>query len=195
MPITKISVYTPLIYVTIMIGALVVFSIKYRQKKLKELTSRKPFFDRNIAKEMYFELVNADEKPNEQVLKAALIRRGAECIKRTLKLKEFTPFMNVLYHKGSISDDLWERFQTAQKVEEIEIQELVQETEKYRKGWVSKFLPLLQEVCLNEALAKKYNGLKDKKVDLLHEWGIKVNDDGTYVFPNQTPHRQTATVK
>jgi translocation protein SEC66 len=183
-PITKISVYTPIIYVTIMVGALIVFSIKYRQKKINELATRKPFFERNVAKEMYFELVAQDPKPNEKVLKAALIRRGAECVKRTLKLKEVTPFMTVLYQKGSISDDLWERFQTSQKLEELEIQELVAETEKYKSGWIGKFIPLLQEVCLNEALGKKYGGLEDKKLGLLKEWGIEIDKEGKLKFPN-----------
>lgn len=183
-PPVKISVYTPLIYVTLVVGALIVFSVRYRKKKLLNLTLRKPFFERNIAKEMYFELLANDPKPNDQVLKAALIRRGAECIKRTIKLKEVTPYMTVLYQKGSISDELWERFQTAQKIEEIEVQELVQETEKYKKGWVSKFIPLLQEVCLNEALARKYHGQEAKKVSLLEEWGIEVDGDGKFKLPN-----------
>lgn len=92
--------------------------------------------------------------------------------------------MTVLYQKGSISDELWERFQTAQKLEELEVQELVRETQEYKKDWAPTFIPLLQEVCLNEALAMKYRGLADKRVQLLKEWGIEVTGDNEFKLPN-----------
>ncbi|ODQ61820.1 hypothetical protein WICANDRAFT_59895 [Wickerhamomyces anomalus NRRL Y-366-8] len=183
--ISKISVFTPIIYVTVMITALVIFSINYRKKKLNALYSRKPFFNRNIPKELYFQLREQDPKPNEKVLKAALMRRGAESIRRTIKLKEVQPFITALYQKGSIGDDLWERYQAATKLEELEVQELVQEAEKYKKGWIPKFVPLLQEICFNEALRRRYNAIEDRKLALLDHWGIEVQSDGTLVLPNR----------
>lgn len=184
--ISKISVFTPLIYVTVVITALVIFSINYRKRKLDALYHRKPFFPRNLQKDLYFQLRDSDPKPNDKVLKAALLRRGAESIRRTIKLKEVQPYITTLYQKGSIGDDLWERYQTATKLEELEVQEIVQETERYKKGWVPKFVPLLQEICFNEALRRRYNAIEDRKLNLLEQWGIEISDDGKLVsVPNK----------
>lgn len=184
--ISKISVFTPLIYVTVVITALVIFSINYRKNKLNALYQRKPFFPRNLQKDLYFQLRDSDPKPNDKVLKAALLRRGAESIRRTIKLKEVQPYITALYQKGSIGDDLWERYQTATKLEELEVQEIVMETEKYKKGWVPKFVPLLQEICFNEALRRRYNAIEDRKLNLLEQWGIEVTEDGKLVsLPNK----------
>ncbi|KAH3681610.1 hypothetical protein WICPIJ_007426 [Wickerhamomyces pijperi] len=185
--VSKISVFTPLIYLAILITALVVFSNVYRSRQLKEFTQRKPFFGENLPRKIYLQLLETseDEKVNEKVLKAALLRRGAESIRRTLKLKEVTPFVTALYQKGSIGDEVWQRFQTAQKLEELEIQEIVRETEKYKKGWVQKFVPLLQEICFNEALRRRYGAIKMRNLTLLKKWEIEVKEDGSLDLPNK----------
>ncbi|CCH45062.1 Translocation protein [Wickerhamomyces ciferrii] len=183
--ISKISVFTPIIYVTVVLTALVVFSINYRKNKINALYNRQPFFKRNLPKELHFELRDSDPKPNEKVLKAALLRRGAESIRRTIKLKEVQPFITALYQKGSIGDDLYERYQTATKLEELEVQEIVAETEKYKAGWIPKFVPLLQEICFNEALRRRYSAIEDRKLDLLDQWEIKISKDGILEFPNK----------
>ncbi|KAH3680900.1 hypothetical protein WICMUC_000043 [Wickerhamomyces mucosus] len=183
--VSKISVFTPLIYVTVLITALVLFSNFYRKRRFNELYKRQPFFGDNLPKELYFQLKNNNLKVNEKVLKAALLRRGAESIRRTIKLKEVTPFITSLYQRGSIGDELWERFQTATKLEELEVQEIIRETEQYKKGWVQKFVPLLQEICFNEALRRRYAAIEDRKLDLLDKWEIEVQDDGKLKIPNQ----------
>lgn len=185
--VSKISVFTPLIYLAILITALVVFSNVYRSRRLKEFTQRKAFFGENIPKKIYLQLLalSNEEKVNEKVLKAALLRRGAESIRRTIKLKEVTPFVTALYQKGSIGDEVWQRFQTAQKLEELEIQEIVRETEKYKKGWVQKFVPLLQEICFNEALRRRYASINIRNLELLKKWEIEVKEDGTLDLPNK----------
>jgi len=183
--VSKISVFTPLIYVTVLITALVIFSVNYRKNKLNALYQRKPFFGRNLPKEMYFELRDSEPKPNDKVLKAALMRRGAESIRRTIKLKEVQAYITTLYQKGSIGDDLWERYQTATKLEELEVQEIVMETEKYKKGWIPKFVPLLQEICFNEALRRRYGAIENRKLQLLEHWGIEITNDGKLILPNR----------
>lgn len=180
----SISVYTPLAYLAVLSSALFVFARYYRSKRIVHLTTQKPFFPENLPKQIYFQLKTQDPKPNDQVLKAALLQRGAESIRRTIKLKEVAPQITQLYQRGSIGDELWERFQNASKLEELEIQEIVAETELYKKGWIQKFVPLLQEICFNEALRRRYEAIENRKLDLLENWGIAVSDDGKLTVPN-----------
>ncbi|CDR40588.1 CYFA0S05e02168g1_1 [Cyberlindnera fabianii] len=180
--VKKVYVWTPFLYLAVLIAALVSFARWYRGKKIAAKQNQVPFFGRNVASETYHELTQ-HEGVNPYVLKAALIRRGAESIRRTIKLKEVTPFMTMLYQKGSIGDDLWERFQNAQQLEEEEIKTIVAETEKYKSGWVQKFVPLLQEVCFNEALRRRYAAIDDRKLKLLDAWNVEIDDKGMLKNP------------
>lgn len=172
MPLQKISVFTPIIYVSIVIGALILFSIFYRRKRIAKLQVMKPFFPPDLPKEIYLQLKDQDPKPDEKVLKAALIRRGAEAIRRLLKLRENNQYITLLYQKGSIGDEFFDRFKLALKIQELEIQELVQEAETYKQGWAPTFMPVCQEVTLNEALRRRVNAIEDRKEQLAKEWEL-----------------------
>lgn len=70
------------------------------------------------------------------------------------------------------------------------------ETELYKKGWIQKFVPLLQEICFNEALRRRYNAIEDRKLALLDKWGITVDKDGKLQLENDDVLPQLkATVK
>lgn len=63
----------------------------------------------------------------ETVLKAALLRRATEDIKRVLAIRSQKPALSGLLQKGSVSDDLWQRFLRAEKEMEEEVKDVVQE--------------------------------------------------------------------
>lgn len=172
--ITKISVFTPILYVTAVVTALIIFSVSYRKKKLANLSKRQLFFGENIPKDIYFQLkqLKETEKVNEKVMKAALMRRGAECIRRSIKLQEITPFMTTLYQQSAISDEYWDSFQFAKKVEELELKEIFQEVETLKKNWSKSFLPLLQEICFNEALTRRFLSIPERSKDLIKLWEL-----------------------
>ena len=119
--ITKISVYTPLIYVAIILTALITFSKIYRKRYINKLSHTKPFFPPNIQKQVYFELAAQDPKPNDKVLKAALFRWASESIRRTIKLKECEQSITKMYQAGSIGDELFTRYDFATNFDELEI--------------------------------------------------------------------------
>lgn len=174
--IKKISVYTPIIYVAIILTTFVIFAKVYRQKNLNKLSHTRPFFPPNIQKQLFYELLNAEPRPNENVLRAALLRWASETIRRTIKLKESEPFMTKMYQDGSIGDDLWTRFTISQKLEELEIQQVVKEVESLKKGWAPKFFPLLQDLTFNEALKRRVLAIDNLKIEQLKQWGIKTED-------------------
>ncbi|KAH3670658.1 hypothetical protein OGAPHI_001173 [Ogataea philodendri] len=167
---SSVSVYIPILYVAVLLTTLVLFSIAHRRKKLDKLVSMRPIFAENYQKEMYLQLKNATEpKVNDKVLKAALIRRGAEAIRRMIKLKEIQQYVKVLYQKGSIGDDVYESFNLQSKLQELELNELAAEAESYKKGWAQTFFPVCQEVTINEALRRRLNSLDPIKETLKHQ--------------------------
>ncbi|ODV82754.1 hypothetical protein CANARDRAFT_10281 [[Candida] arabinofermentans NRRL YB-2248] len=168
---SAISIYTPIIYVAILLTTLIVFSISHRKKKFKKLTTLAPIFSESYPKEIYLELkYQTDPKVNEKVLKAALIRRGAESLRRMIKLKETEPFVNALYQKGSIGDEVFERYKIQAKLQELEMQELAMEAEGIKKGWAQTFFPVCQEVTINEALRRRLNATEERGKILSMQW-------------------------
>lgn len=63
----------------------------------------------------------------ETVLKAALLRRAAEDLKRLLQLRNQKPALAALLQKGSVGDELWQQFLRAEKELEEEFRDVVAE--------------------------------------------------------------------
>jgi translocation protein SEC66 len=63
----------------------------------------------------------------ETVLKAALLRRATEDIKRVMALRSQKQALAMLLQRGSVGDDLWQRFQRAEKEMEDEVRDVVAE--------------------------------------------------------------------
>lgn len=63
----------------------------------------------------------------ESVLKAALLRRATEDINRVLALRSQKQALAMLLQRGSVGDDLWQRFLRAEKEMEDEVRDVVSE--------------------------------------------------------------------
>ena len=63
----------------------------------------------------------------ETVLKAALLRRATEDINRLMAVRNQKPALAGLLQKGSVGDDLWQRFLRAEKEMEDEVRDVVAE--------------------------------------------------------------------
>lgn len=66
-------------------------------------------------------------KVPDSVLKAALLRRALEDIQRILHLRTSKPALQTLMQKGSVGDELWQRFLRAEKEMEEEVKDVVNE--------------------------------------------------------------------
>ena len=66
-------------------------------------------------------------KVPDSVLKAALLRRALEDIQRILQLRTSKPALQTLMQRGSIGDELWQRFLRAEKEMEEEVKDVVTE--------------------------------------------------------------------
>ena len=63
----------------------------------------------------------------DSILKAALLRRASEDIARIVQIRNAKGALQVLLQKGSVGDDLWQRFQRAEKEIEEELRDVVNE--------------------------------------------------------------------
>lgn len=189
----KISIFTPLIYVAVLLSSFIAFSIIYRRRRVNKLAKVEPIFaDNNPAllyaflKEKYTDPEATKEtKPHEKVMKAALLRRAVEAIRRSLKLKENEPIFTKLYQEGLIGEEVHTQFEIEAKMQEMEFQAIVQEVESFKKGWVSTFFPLAQEICFNEALRRRLNAMDDRSKSLATLWEYYVEVSETALNEKQ----------
>ena len=63
----------------------------------------------------------------DSVLKAALIQRACEDIRRILEIRTAKQPLSQLLQRGSVGDELWQRFLRAEKEVEAELRDVVEE--------------------------------------------------------------------
>lgn len=181
---TKIvSVYTPIIYGALLIIYLMIFASQYRKRRIKKMTELPSIFDENEARKLYFEVKQMSEEQtvHEKVIKALLLNRGAEAIRRSFKLKELEPQINMLYKSGSIGEDYWQRYQNEVKLAEVEFKETMMEAENLQQGWAQLFVALCKEICFNQALTRRYNSIFKRKEVCIKEWELKIDGNGRLI--------------
>jgi hypothetical protein len=66
-------------------------------------------------------------KVPESVLRAALLRRAVEDIRRIIQVRTAKQACSTLLQRGSVGDDLWQRFLRAEKEMEDELRDVVME--------------------------------------------------------------------
>lgn len=118
--------------------------------------SLEPWFPPHIQRDIYFSLMhlepssssNSKEKKApavpDSVLKEALLRRATEDIKRIMALRNQKQALSMLLQRGSVGDDLWQRFLRAEKEMEDEVRDVVSEVSSLSLATFSLFLLLLR---------------------------------------------------
>lgn len=121
----------------------------------------------------------------ETVLKAALLRRAAEDIKRVIAIRDQKQALSLLLQRGSVGDDLWQRFLRAEKEMEEEVRDVVNEVSfpsnlKPWKGDVNSevqanaYAPNWGQVIFQSAREMDQNNLFRQRID---EYQSKVGEE------------------
>ncbi|RUS22936.1 Sec62/63 complex, subunit Sec66, partial [Endogone sp. FLAS-F59071] len=118
-----------------------------------------PWFGTNEAREQYIALLSAEDPVPELHLKAALLRRAMEAVRRMSQLQAEKPALQQLMRQGAVGDDLWQHFQVAEQQEVADLQEIVAEANTYAPGWG-------QYVLQNAAQMVEHQKLKDLKEEM-----------------------------
>jgi translocation protein SEC66 len=78
-------------------------------------------------------------KVPESLLRAALLRRAVEDIHRIIQIRSAKQACSTLLQRGSVGDDLWQRFQRAEKEMEDELRDVVMEVCSHESNCASMF--------------------------------------------------------
>jgi len=124
-----ISLSVPFLYLTVVLGSLTTFASLYRKRKQANFAALEPWFDNHIARDVYLSLLHleGDEKVPESVLKTALLRRAVVDLQRLFQIRNSKGALQTLVQRGSVGDDLWQRFLRAEKEIEEELKDVVNE--------------------------------------------------------------------
>lgn len=128
----------PIAYIVILIGSLYSFSSVYRQRQVSRAAKLEPWFGPHVQKNIYLSLLHLDPaedataekklaKIPDSILKTALLKRAVEDIQRVMALRQAKPALQTLLQRGSVGDELWQRFQIAEQEIEAEIKDVVNE--------------------------------------------------------------------
>ncbi|KAI8060144.1 Sec62/63 complex, subunit Sec66 [Gongronella butleri] len=127
------SLLLPAVYLGGCITAMSVFSHFYR--KVTGLKQIEPWFPENVAREQYIALLNCDTPVAEHHLRAALLRRAMEAVRRLVQVQQEKPALQQLMRMGSIGDNLWTEFTMAEQEIMEELQAIAAEANTYKEGW------------------------------------------------------------
>lgn len=149
-----IGLVVPFAYLGLLIGSLATFSSLYRRRKsggrssfcassrfeanwrrIANSTSLKPWFGPHLQRDIYLTLLHLEPEPGkvtsqavpDSLLKAALLQRATEDINRVLEIRSAKQALSNLLQRGSVGDDLWQRFLRAEKEVEAELRDVVEE--------------------------------------------------------------------
>ncbi|KAB8216396.1 Pre protein translocase subunit Sec66-domain-containing protein [Aspergillus novoparasiticus] len=178
-----LSLAVPFAYLGVLIGSLATFSSLYRKRKAQKAYSLEPWFPAHLQRDIYFSLLHIDPPATsskekkapavpESVLKAALLRRAEEDIKRVLALRSQKQALAVLLQRGSVGDDLWQRFQRAEKEMEDEVRDVVSEANAYVPGWGQTIFQSANEM-MNNTLYRERIAEQQAKLDEERQWWEK----------------------
>jgi len=134
----------PTLYLIIVIGSLYTFSSTYRKRQISKAAKLEPWFPSHRQRDIYLSLLHLDpsdqagsgdgekklSKVPDSVLKAALLQRALEDIKRIVQLRSSKQALQTLLQRGSVGDDLWKRFLTAEQEMEAEVKDVVNEVRR-----------------------------------------------------------------
>jgi len=103
----------------------------------------------------------------DSVLRAALLRRAVEDINRIIQVKTAKQACSTLLQRGSVGDDLWQRFLRAEKEMEEELRDVVMEVRKLLWRLTAHQLTCQRQTVLFQIGAKPSSNLLTRLPQIL----------------------------
>ncbi|OOF96256.1 hypothetical protein ASPCADRAFT_47171 [Aspergillus carbonarius ITEM 5010] len=175
-----LTLAVPFAYLGVLLGSLATFSSLYRKRKAQKSLSLSPWFPAHTQRDIYFSLLHLDPKDSNEkgkkvpdsVLKSALLRRAIEDIQRVMALRNQKQALAMLLQRGSVGDDLWQRFVRAEKEMEEEVRDVVAEANAYVPGWGQTIFQSANEM-LNNAIYRERMEKHQAKLEEEKQWWEK----------------------
>lgn len=146
----------PFAYLAVLIGSLGVFINLYKKRQAASAASLAPWFPTHVQRNIYLTLLEKeDPKVPDSILKAALLRRATEDIHRIVQVRNAKQALQVLLQRGSVGDDLWQRFQRAEKEIEEELRDVVNEANAFSANWGQTIFQSASEMAQNTHIRER----------------------------------------
>jgi len=157
------SLVLPFSYIGVLLGSLITFSSLYRKRKAAASATLAPWFPQHIQRDIYLSLLHLEPEEGKEktkavpdsVLRAALLRRAVEDIHRIIQVRSAKQACSTLLQRGSVGDDLWQRFLRAEKEMEEELRDVVLEANALTPNWGQTIFQSANEIAANTMLRKK----------------------------------------
>ncbi|KAI1176954.1 Sec62/63 complex, subunit Sec66 [Nemania sp. FL0916] len=154
------SLLLPLAYISVLGGSLYTFSTVYRKRKAVQSANLEPWFPPHLQRNIYLSLLHMEPEDGQEkapkvpdsVIRAALLRRAAEDIRRIIQIRTSKQALNTLLQRGSVGEDLNQRFLAAEKEIEEELRDVVNEANALAPGWGQTIFQSANEIVANTVL-------------------------------------------
>ncbi|GIZ43132.1 hypothetical protein CKM354_000637100 [Cercospora kikuchii] len=162
-----IGLLWPILYITILVGSLSTFSSLYRKRQVAKAAALESWFPPHKARDLYLSLLHMDPSENaaedekklkqvpDNVLKAALLARAVEDIQRIVQLRTSKPALQTLLQRGSVGDELWQRYLRAEKEMEEEVKDVVNEANAFAQNWGQIIFQSANEINQNRIIKER----------------------------------------
>ena len=173
------SLLLPLGYLTTLIGSLGTFSYLYRRRQALKAATLEPWFPPHLSRSVYLSLLELSSSPSSEqkvpdsLLRAALLRRAVEDIRRLISLRNAKPALTQLLQRGSVGDELMQRFAVAEKEMEAELKEVVEEANALSQGpvqWGQYIFQSASECVGREMLDKQLEKVEETRAEEKEQW-------------------------
>ncbi|KAG7292215.1 hypothetical protein NEMBOFW57_002250 [Staphylotrichum longicolle] len=170
----------PLAYLVVLVGTFLTFSRVYRRRKALESANLAPWFGPHLQRNIYLSLLHMEPeegsekapKVPDSVIRAALLRRAVEDIHRIIQIRTAKAACGSLLQRGSVGDDLWQRFQRAEKEMEDELRDVVMEANALVPGWGQIIFQSANEIAANKVLRDRLEEI-EAQTERDKEWWEK----------------------
>ncbi|KAK4159161.1 Sec62/63 complex, subunit Sec66 [Cladorrhinum sp. PSN259] len=170
----------PLAYLAVLVGTFMTFSTVYRKRKAFQSANLAPWFGPHLQRNIYLSLLHmhpeegSEKAPKipDSVIRAALLRRAVEDIHRIIQIRTAKAACGSLLQRGSVGDDLWQRFQRAEKEMEDELRDVVLEANALVPGWGQIIFQSANEIAANKMLRDRLDEI-EAQTEHEKEWWDK----------------------
>ncbi|OTB18357.1 hypothetical protein K445DRAFT_315170 [Daldinia sp. EC12] len=174
------SLALPFAYIGVLGGSLYTFSTVYRKRKASQNANLEPWFPPHLQRNIYLTLLHMEPEPGQEkapkvpdsVIRAALLRRAVEDIRRIVQIRTSKQALNSLLQRGSVGEDLNQRFLRAEKEIEEELRDVVTEANALSPGWGQTIFQSANEIAANTLLRTRLEEI-ESRAEADKEWWEK----------------------
>ncbi|KAE9381719.1 pre protein translocase subunit Sec66 [Stipitochalara longipes BDJ] len=178
-----VGLSVPFAYIAVLVGSLITFSSVYRKRKAAKSATLAPWFPPHMQRNIYLSLLHDEPaegqekapKVPESLLRAALLRRAVEDIHRIIQIRSAKQACSTLLQRGSVGDDLWQRFQRAEKEMEEELRDVVMEANALSNNWGQSIFQSANEIAANTVFRKRLDEIQ-AQTESEKQWWEKRRD-------------------